>query len=255
MLIVLSPAKTLDETARYPAKPLMQPRFMTRTHALLATLKTLDEAAIAKLMSISPKLAALNHERFQNFPKMLNEKNAVPAAYMFRGDVYDGLDIDTLPMASLDFMGAHLRMLSGLYGVLRPFDMIFPYRLEMGTKLAVSAHKNLYAFWGAQIAEALNDDGRVAGTNVLLNLASVEYADAIDRKSLTLQEISVQFKEKKGNQLKIVALFAKRARGKMARFVIENAITNPADVRAFAVDGYLFDKDLSNETVLTFVRG
>jgi uncharacterized protein len=255
VLIVLSPAKTLDEATHYPAQLLTQPRFMHETQQLLATLKTLDEKAVATLMHISPKLAALNYERFQNFPKNLNETNAKPAAYMFRGDVYDGLDIDTLPTSSLAFMGAHLRVISGLYGVLRPFDFMFPYRLEMGTKLAHGGHKNLYQFWGSTIAEALNADARVAGTDVLLNLASVEYAGAIDRTALKLQEIAVHFKEKKGNQLKIVALFAKRARGRMARFVVENGLSNPADLRTFALDGYRFDKDLSSETALTFVRG
>ncbi len=255
MLLILSPAKTLTERPEFPDHATELPRLLKQSRTLIQSLQTLSEQQIAALMDISPKLAALNYQRFENFPGTFSEKNAAPAAYMFRGDVYDGLDIDTLPASRLDFMCAHLRMLSGLYGVLRPFDLMFPYRLEMGTKLSIGAHKNLYQFWGSTITEMLNDDARAAGTDILLNLASNEYADAVDRKALKLREVRIDFKEKKGNQLKIVGLFAKRARGNMARFVIEHAITNAADLRGFTLDGYRFDKDLSTDTTLTFVRG
>lgn len=255
MLIVLSPAKTLDETRRSYDAPLTQPRLLDASRTLISTLQTFDEEAIGALMGISPKLAALNVQRFRTFPKVLTEKNAKPAVYMFRGDVYDGLDIDSLPQKCMPDMQARLRILSGLYGVLRPMDIIYPYRLEMGTKLQINTRANLYKFWGSTLADALNEDAQAAKTDVLLNLASVEYASAIDRKALSLREVTVHFKEKKGNQLKVIGLFAKRARGRMARFVIEEGITRIEDLKDYTLDDYRFDSALSDANSLTFVRG
>ncbi len=254
MLMVVSPAKTLDETCSYPKLELSRPRFMSETKTLVATLQTYDESAIAKLMHISPKLAALNAERYASFPKTLTEKNAKPAGFLFRGDVYAGLDIDTLPVKKLPQLNARLRILSGLYGILRPFDLMYPYRLEMGTDLKTAKAKNLYAFWGDALAKQLNADAADIGTDVLINLASNEYAKAIDRKALTLREIDVQFKEERGNKLQVLGLFAKRARGMMARYIAESGAKTPRDLEGFTGGGYRFRRDLSGSESLVFSR-
>lgn len=249
MLIVLSPAKTLDETPTFPkALKLTQPQFMAETQTLAKQLKAMDEDELAALMGISPKLAALNATRFKQFAA-----GKYPCAYMFRGDVYDGLDIDTLPARVLPALQKRLRILSGMYGLLRPSDAMHPYRLEMGTALPTKRGKNLYAFWGERIAKALNDAAAEAGTDTLLNLASQEYSGAIAAKALTLNTVTVHFKERKGKQVKVVALFAKRARGRMARWVIEQN-AQLKDLPKFKEDGYRFAKELSNAANLTFVR-
>jgi cytoplasmic iron level regulating protein YaaA (DUF328/UPF0246 family) len=256
MLIVLSPAKTLDENASTPSgATLTSPRFFRETHALVAALQTLSEKELAALMDISPKLAALNHARYANFPASSKAKSCKPAAYMFRGDVYTGLDIDSLPSKALPYMQQHLRILSGLYGVLRPLDAMYPYRLEMGTSLKNPRGKDLYAYWGSQIAETLNHDAEAAGTDTLINLASQEYAGAIDRRALKLHEVEVQFKEKKGNKLQVIGLFAKKARGQMARYILERQPKKPKDLQGFCADGYRFEPELSTASSMLFVRG
>lgn len=254
MLMVVSPAKTLDEHCNYPKLGVTTPRLMSETKALVKTLQGYDANAIATLMHISPKLAALNAERYASFPKTLTGKNAKPAGFLFRGDVYTGLDIDTLPVKKLPQLDARLRILSGLYGVLRPFDLMYPYRLEMGTPLKTAKAKNLYAFWGNKIAALLNDDARELGTNVLINLASNEYAKAIDRTTLHLREIDVHFKEERGNKLQVLGLFAKRARGMMARYIVESGAKTPRDLEGFEAGGYRFRRDLSTADNLVFSR-
>ena len=254
MLIVVSPAKTLDETCTHPKLVLSQPRLMRDTQQLVSTLQRFDEHAIARLMHISPKLAALNASRYAHFPKKLTEKNAKPAGFLFRGDVYTGLEIDTLPAKKLPQLNARLRILSGLYGVLRPFDLMVPYRLEMGTALKLGNAKDLYAFWGSRIAALLNEDAAAIGTDTLINLASNEYAKAIDRTALTLREIDVQFKEERGSKLQVIGLFAKRARGMMARFIVESGAKTPKDLQKFTASGYRFRPTLSGENTLVFSR-
>lgn len=254
MLMVVSPAKTLDETCSYPKLALTTPRLMSDTKKLVTTLQGYDETAIAKLMDISPKLAALNTARYASFPKTLTEKNAKPAGFLFRGDVYAGLDIDTLPVKKLPQLHARLRILSGLYGILRPFDLMYPYRLEMGTDLKTAKAKNLYAFWGDKLANQLNDDAAELGTDTLINLASNEYAKAIDRKALGLREIDVQFKEERAGKLQVLGLFAKRARGMMARYIVESGAKTPRDLEGFSGGGYRFRADLSAPERLIFSR-
>jgi cytoplasmic iron level regulating protein YaaA (DUF328/UPF0246 family) len=246
MLIVLSPAKTLDETPAIPkgVTPAV-PHFATDAAALAKALAALDEQQLTVLMGISPKLAALNAGRFRHFAK----QDAYPCAWMFRGDVYTGLDIDTLPAKALPHLQAQLRILSGLYGVLKPFDAMRPYRLEMGTKFAHAGAKDLYAYWGRRVSEQLNASGEA----VLLNLASQEYAGVIDWDVLKLAPVTAHFKEKKGDQLKVVSLFAKKARGRMARWVIEHQ-PRPQDLPAFAEDGYRFVAAQSTPTDLVFAR-
>lgn len=251
MLLILSPAKTLDETPEIPksVRPT-KPHFAADAKALAAQLAKLSEKQLGTLMDISPKLAALNAARFKHYSKA----EAFPCAWMFRGDVYDGLDIDTLPAKFLPDLQARLRILSGLYGVLRPFDAMCPYRLEMGTGLKNSKGKNLYEFWGDRVAKELNKAARETDTDMLLNLASQEYAGVVNWNALKLTPISAQFKERKNGQVKMIALFAKRARGSMARWVIEHK-AQAKDLKDFAEDGYRFDRKLSSNNELVFVRG
>jgi cytoplasmic iron level regulating protein YaaA (DUF328/UPF0246 family) len=246
MLIILSPAKTLDETPLIPkgVTPTV-PHFSRDAAALAKQLARLSEKQIGELMHISPKLAALNAGRFKGFAK----HDAYPCAWMFRGDVYDGFDIDTLPVKAMPHMQKRLRILSGLYGVLMPFDAMRPYRLEMGTKLKTAKGKDLYAYWGTRVAKQLNESGE----GYVLNLASVEYASVIDWDACKLKPITAHFKERKGNQVKVVSLFAKRARGVMARWVIEQQ-AGPTDLPQFAQDGYRYAPDLSTPSDLVFVR-
>jgi cytoplasmic iron level regulating protein YaaA (DUF328/UPF0246 family) len=254
MLLILSPAKTLDENCTIPKATLTEPEFFSDAQSLTAQLKTFSEAQLGSLMDISPKLAALNASRYASFPKSLNEKNSRPAMFQFRGDVYEGFDIDSLPAAALPELQKRVRILSGLYGLLRPLDRMYPYRLEMGTALQNPRGKDLYAFWGTRLSEALNRAAEAANTDILLNLASGEYRKAVARKPLKLQEITVHFKEQKGNTLQVLGLFAKRARGRMARFVVEQQIATPKALQAFAEDGYRFDAALSDSANFTFVR-
>ena len=250
MLLVLSPAKTLDSAPEFPASVMLsKPQFMKDATALASQLAAMSEKQIGKLMEISPKLAALNAARYAAFAA-----GEYSAAWMFRGDVYDGLDIDTLPKKALPALEQRLRILSGLYGVLRPSDAMHPYRLEMGTKLKTAQGRDLYAYWGGRIAKALNEAAAEAKAEVLLNLASIEYASAIDRKALAPRWVDVQFKERKGNKLSIVSFFAKKARGTMARWVIESGATLK-DLPKFKEDGYRFSRDLSDENQYIYVRG
>ncbi len=249
MLIVLSPAKTLDSAPAFPARmKLSKPQFQNEANVLARQLAAMSEKQLGKLMDISPKLAALNVARYAAFAP-----GEYPAAWMFRGDVYDGLDIDTLPAKTLPALEKRLRILSGLYGVLRPGDAMHPYRLEMGTALKTAKGKNLYAWWGERIAGALNDAAKEAKADVLLNLASIEYSDGIDRKALKPQWVDVSFKEKKGAKLQIVSFFAKKARGTMARWVIESG-AQLKDLPKFKEDGYRYARDLSDDAHAVFIR-
>lgn len=254
MLAILSPSKTLDETSPYPSLHVTQPRLLKEAITLNQLLRRYSENDLAELMDISPKLAALNHKRNSAFSATQSKKNARPALYLFKGDVYDGLDALSLSAKQIDYTNTHIRIVSGLYGILRPLDLIQPYRLEMGTKLASDKGKDLYAFWGNTLSEMLNTDAKAMGADILLNLASIEYADALNRKTLKLKEIKVEFKQKRGNKLQNIALLAKRARGAMARHLAETNASSLADVRAFCTDGYRFDKTLSSAENLVFVR-
>lgn len=256
MLIAISPAKSLNDDCAVPSGVrLTKPRFWGDATALAAALNQLGEKKLGTLMHISDKLAALNAERYASFPKTISAKNGKPAGYYFSGDVYQGLDFASLPTQHLPDAQARLRMLSGLYGVLRPLDAMHPYRLEMGTRFATHGAKDLYGYWGSRIAEALNADANAYGTDILVNLASNEYAKAIDKKALTLREVKVDFKERKGNQLKVLGLFAKRARGMMARYILQYRLKKPAELQGFDADGYAYAPELSTENHLIFVRG
>lgn len=250
MLIVISPAKRLDWAAR--DVEMTQPRFQAEARALAQTARTLSAAELADLMDLSPSLAQLNVERFERFEKDHDDRR--PAALAFAGDTYQGLEAPSLDGDDLRFAQDRLRILSGLYGMLRPLDAIQPYRLEMGSRLATDKGPNLYAYWGDRLARALNEQAAELGTDTLINCASVEYFSAVDPAALALRVITPQFLEDKPGGPKIVSFHAKKARGAMARFVIERRLTDPTAILEFDLGGYAHAPDLSTPDKPAFLR-
>ncbi len=253
MLTIISPAKALDFSPVANGLDATQPRFVDDTASLMQTCKTLEASDLRKLMSLSDSLAQLNHVRFQEMSLPLTEENAKPCVLAFQGDVYKGLDASSLESRDLEWAQGRLRILSGLYGLLRPLDLIQPYRLEMGTKLSNARGANLYEFWGDRLANALNAEDADPDAPVL-NLASQEYAKAVPRKSLKRPVVVADFKEERKGELKTIGLVAKRARGLMARYVIRNRIENAEDLKDFDDEGYGFRPELSSEDKLVFSR-
>jgi cytoplasmic iron level regulating protein YaaA (DUF328/UPF0246 family) len=254
MLIVLSPAKTLDFESPIKVNKTTEPDFIPRSAELISTLRTMPPAQIGSLMSISDSLAQLNVARYASWSKKFTPDNSRPAVLAFDGDVYEGLDARSLNARQLDWAQKHLRILSGLYGLLRPLDLMQPYRLEMGTRLATKRGKDLYAFWGDQITEALNESLTVAKAQALVNLASEEYFKSVKPAKLDRPVITPVFEEWKGGGYKIVSFFAKRARGLMARYAIEHKLTKPEQLKDFDSEGYAFDAKASNEARWIFRR-
>lgn len=254
MKIIISPAKSLDYRKPVPVADFTMPRFLDRSERLVDALRQLHPAEIGSLMSISSKLAELNFERFQQWHQPFTLDNARQAVYAFDGDVYDGLDVRSLNDAQVGYLGQHLRILSGLYGVLRPLDIIQPYRLEMGSKLSVDGAKNLYQFWGLQITDSLNDELAAEADATLVNLASEEYFKSIITASLNARIVTPVFMEYKGDKPRVVALMAKRARGMMVRFMAEQAIGDVEDLKTFDYGRYAFSPDLSEGDRWVFVR-
>lgn len=255
MLAVLSPAKTLDFEPVPSAVPRTRPRLLDDTDELVEVARGLSARNLAALMSISEDLANLNQGRFENFTTSRRaSKGHKQAALAFRGDVYIGLDAPTLSTDDLEYAQGHLRILSGLYGLLRPLDLIQPYRLEMGTKLRNGRGKDLYEFWGATIAQTLKRDLRGHKTKVLVNLASNEYFRAARAKEIGVRIVTPQFKEWRDGKAKVISFSAKRARGMMARYLVENRIEHPEGMLDFEMDGYRFDPDLSGEDEWVFAR-
>ncbi len=252
MLIVLSPAKRLDfETPPHVARHT-QPAYLAQSRPLVALLKKMDTKALASLMSISDPLAALNAARYSHWKPPFTPANARPAVLAFAGDVYEGLDAPSLDAAALDWAQEHVRILSGLYGILRPLDLIQPYRLEMGTRLPNAKGPDLYAYWGERLSRAI--DRELAGHRapVLVNLASVEYFKALaGTRSRVVQPV---FQEARSGVWKVVSFSAKRARGSMARFAIERRIDEPQALQDFDVDGYRFEPRASSEATWVFRR-
>ena len=248
MLTVISPAKRLDWTARDIA--MTEPRFADDALRLAGVARGLSAAELGELMDISPSLAELNAARFRDF----EAGDLRPAALAFAGDTYQGLEAGSLDDQDLRFAQERLRILSGLYGVLRPLDGIRQYRLEMGSRLQNEAGPNLYAYWGDRIAEALKADARDLGTDTLINCASVEYFTAADRAALGLRVITPQFLEDKPGGPKIVSFFAKKARGAMARFIIERRLTDPEGILDFDLGGYAHAPELSEPDKPAFLR-
>ncbi|WP_194789179.1 peroxide stress protein YaaA [Pseudomonas sp. UFMG81] len=254
MLTVISPAKTLD----YDTPPVTQrhtlPQYLDDSQELIVQLRELSPAQIAELMHLSDKLAGLNAARFGSWTPAFSPANAKQALLAFKGDVYTGLDAETLSEDDFSYAQDHLRMLSGLYGLLRPLDLMQPYRLEMGTKLANARGKDLYAFWGTRISEWLNQALADQGDDVLLNLASNEYFSAVKKSALNARVINVDFKDLKNGQYKIISFYAKKARGMMSRFVIEQRISDPEQLKRFDVQGYYYSAEQSKPDHLVFLR-
>jgi cytoplasmic iron level regulating protein YaaA (DUF328/UPF0246 family) len=254
MLIVLSPAKTLDYTTPSITDKHTQPRYIERSAELIGTLKNLSPAQIASLMQISDPLAVLNAERYASWSKKFTLQNAKQAMLAFDGDVYDGLDAGSFDHRQLEYAQSHLRILSGLYGLLRPLDLMQPYRLEMGTRLATARGKDLYAFWENEISAALDQDLRAIKSDILINLASEEYFKAVQPNLLRARVITPVFEDWKNGQFKIISFYAKRARGLMARYAIVNGVAQPEQLKEFNFDGYAFDKARSTELRWIFRR-
>ena len=253
MLFVLSPAKRLDFSDHPNAALATAPRMATETASLARTARRLTGPDLKRMMGISDDLAKLNRDRFRAFD--LEAETGTPAVLAFAGDVYQGLQARTLDQAALDWGQGHLRILSGLYGVLRPLDWMQPYRLEMGTKLATGKGKNLYQFWGVQIADYLNQRAAADISPVIVNLASEEYFKAVDRKALKARVVTCVFEEFRGDQYKIISFMAKRARVLMVRYAVENQLTTVDKLKEFAVEGYGFEASASTLDRLVFRRG
>lgn len=254
MLMVISPAKTLDYDTPPVIEQSTQPRFVEHSVDLIEVLREKSPQDIAKLMSLSDKLASLNVARYGSWERESTPQNAKQALLAFKGDVYTGLNAEDFSSDDFAFAQQHLRMLSGLYGLLRPLDLMQPYRLEMGTKLANPRGKDLYTFWGERISQWLNEDLEAQGDQVLLNLASQEYFGAVKPKALNARVIDTVFKDQKNGQYKIISFYAKKARGLMARYVIKERLQDPEALKDFNLDGYRFDAASSSENQLVFLR-
>ncbi|WP_181295655.1 peroxide stress protein YaaA [Pseudomonas sp. Q2-TVG4-2] len=254
MLMVISPAKTLDYDTPPTTKRFTQPEHLDHAQLLIDQLRNLSPQQVSELMHLSDKLAALNVARYGSWTPGFTPDNAKQALLAFKGDVYTGLNASDFSEQDFNFAQTHLRMLSGLYGVLRPLDLMQPYRLEMGTKLANARGKDLYGFWGERISNWLNDALAAQGDDVLLNLASNEYFGAVKRNALNARVIDVDFKDMKNGQYKIISFYAKKARGLMTRYVIKERIEQPEQLKAFAYDGYRYSPDDSSTDHLVFLR-
>ena len=255
MLFLLSPAKSLDYDSPLPAGlPHSQPQFIPDAARLIDVLRTRSPQDIASLMSISDALAALNVARYGAWSPRFTQENARQAVMAFNGDVYEGLQAATLSLPDLDWAQQHLAILSGLYGVLRPLDLMQPYRLEMGTRLATDAGANLYQFWGTRIAEHLNRQLADDTDPVVVNLASQEYFKAVDRKALSARVVECVFEDYKGGHYKIISFYAKRARGLMARWAIRQRASTPRQLEGFDLEGYAFHPAASSPERLVFRR-
>ncbi|MEX6501324.1 peroxide stress protein YaaA [Pseudomonas zhanjiangensis] len=254
MLMVISPAKTLDYETPPVTQRYTQPEHLDHAQDLIGQLRDLTPAQIAELMHLSDKLAGLNAARFGSWTPNFTPDNAKQALLAFKGDVYTGLAAEDFSEDDFDFAQQHLRMLSGLYGVLRPLDLMQPYRLEMGTKLANPRGKDLYAFWGERISAWLNQALAAQGDRVLLNLASTEYFGAVKRKVLDARIIDTEFKDLKNGQYKIISFYAKKARGLMARHVIKQRLRDPEALKDFDEQGYRYSAEQSRPDKLVFLR-
>ena len=251
MKVVLSPAKQLNLTASYPILNYSLPPFLKEAEKLIAVLKQKSPKEIKSLMKISDDLAVLNWERYQKWQAEPG-KTARPAIFTFDGAVYRGLDIWTIPNDKLPVVNQYIRILSGLYGILRPFDLIYPYRLEMGTKLQFDTYKNLYAYWRDKVTAYLQNE--MAPDEILVNLASQEYFKVIDTKKLNRQIVNIEFKEFKDGKLKTITIYTKMARGNMARFIVLNEVKTVDELKLFNENGYAFDANLSTGNKLVFTR-
>ncbi|WP_449556392.1 peroxide stress protein YaaA [Huaxiibacter chinensis] len=254
MLILISPAKTLDYQSPLATERYTQPELLDYSQQLIHEARKLSAPQIGKLMGISDKLADLNATRFHDWQPDFTPSNARQALLAFKGDVYTGLRAETFSEADFDFAQTHLRMLSGLYGVLRPLDLMQPYRLEMGIRLANTKGKDLYQFWGDIITNKLNDALRAQGDNVVINLASDEYYKSVKPKQLNAEIVKPVFLDEKNGTFKVISFYAKKARGLMSRYIIENRLTQPEQLKTFDSEGYFFDAEASASGEMVFKR-
>jgi len=252
MKIVISPAKSLNFEKKLPSTAFSESLFLKEARQVHKELKQKSPASLSELMDISDKLAELNWQRNQNWKTPFTLENARPAVFAFDGDVYTGLDAYSIPLHQLDVLQDRLRILSGLYGLLKPLDLMQAYRLEMGTKLPIGESKNLYEFWKPIITKALNKE--IKKGELFVNLASNEYFSAIDVKTLKVPIITPEFKDYKDGKLKIISFFAKKARGLMVRYIIDTNAETVEDLKGFNYEGYLFDANLSKGNQLVFTR-
>ncbi|ENV34067.1 peroxide stress protein YaaA [Acinetobacter gerneri] len=254
MLALISPAKTLDYQSTLPTDEHTLPRLLQQSQQLIDVSRKLSASQIASLMSVSEKIANLNVERFRDWDSDFDLSNARQAIFAFKGDVYTGLDAYHLDEKDFKFAQKHLRMLSGLYGLLRPLDLMMPYRLEMGTRLENPRGHNLYEFWGDIITNLINEDLEQAGSNVLVNIASDEYYKSVKESKIKAEIIKPVFLDQKNGKYKVISFYAKKARGLMARFMIENQLSSIDDLKSFNTDGYYFDAASSLAGELVFKR-
>jgi len=254
MLIVVSPAKTLDYTTEPKTKKFTLPDYLDESAELIHRMREFSSLDISELMKVSTKIADLNFDRFEAWNKNFTEQNAKQAVLAFKGDVYTGLDAESFSMKDFSFAQKHLRMLSGLYGLLRPLDLMQPYRLEMGTRLSTERGKNLYEFWGNEVTEGLNSQLKKIKSKYLINLASNEYFKVVKPKVLQGEIITPSFKELKNGDYKMIGIYAKKARGLLSRYIIQNQLSDIKDIKSFNVDGYKFNKKLSSDNNWAFTR-
>lgn len=256
MLVLISPAKNLDFTSKSTTQIQSSPELLADSNKIMSKLKKLKPTELESLMKISPKLADLNYERNQSWKTPFDPNQSKQAAFAFNGEVYNGLDISSFDDQELAYAQENLRILSGLYGLLRPLDEILPYRLEMGTRFATSdKHKNLYSFWGTTLTEKVNSLANERNADTLVNLASTEYFKAIKPKELKPNIITPVFKDMKNDKYKVIMMYAKKARGLMTSFILKNQITQLNDLKSFDTDGYCYNEELSKENEWVFTRG
>lgn len=253
MITIISPAKTL-KTDIPAIQNSNNPTLIKHSKKLAAILKKQNPNQLAELMNISAKLAQLNYDRFQEWKYPYPENKSINAIYAFRGEVYTGIDIDSFTEDELNYTQNHLRILSGLYGLIKPMDAIMAYRLEMGTKLKVKENKNLYSFWGDIITKQINIELKSMEESTIINLASNEYFKSINTKIIKANIINPVFKENKSGNYKIISIFAKKARGLMTRYIMQNKITKPEELIHFDKEGYYFNDNLSSKTEYVFTR-
>ncbi len=254
MIAIISPAKSLDFETKPTTEKFTQPEFLAESERISNKLKKLKADDLVRLMGISSKLATLNVDRNLNWETPFSPENAKQAVLAFNGDVYEGLNAESLSDKQMDYAQEHIRILSGLYGILKPLDLIQPYRLEMGTKLKFERYDDLYQFWKDRLTKAMNTELTQNG-GVLVNLASQEYFKALDSSKLKGEIITPEFKDNKDGKYKIISFYAKKARGMMCRFMAENNITKPEDLKAFDLGGYYFNNDLTKGNKWVFTRG
>ncbi|MCP4267439.1 MAG: peroxide stress protein YaaA, partial [Candidatus Brocadiaceae bacterium] len=245
MLIVISPAKTLDFTTPTLTKKYSQPGHLKQSRQLIRRLREFSPDDVSSMMKVSDKIARLNVERFSQWKTPFKPDNSRQAMFAFKGDVYLGLDAYSMSAADIEFAQQHLRILSGLYGVLRPLDLIQPYRLEMGSRLSAEQGDNLYQFWGSRITSTVNTELASSNSPLVVNLASTEYFKSINTANLNAEVVTPVFKDFKNGKYKIISFFAKKARGLMTRYIIDHKITDKDSIRKFDLDGYQYDETLS----------